>query len=278
MDIPALHERRSEALSDALKWPGIEGRFLREQYASIELALMKQFEKDLSVSTGSNAIEIYGFASRAGTSLGYYTRPSLAADFGVFCEAIDSRQLPTDFEFGKIRGYRVLRKGSREVEHWKIKECSFEPVAIPVGNLKPEASLSEIEDILWGGYVDPPRQVARSALLAMTSAPAGMGRLGGLTATLLPSDESFQSSQSILLQDLKRAIPSDLTFENTITVRVEKVGKFKIAPFPWTMRGMSPDSRQDRLIDRLGRKKSLEELTIGFSLAPRRLAPSETFG
>ena len=113
--------------------------------------------------------------------------------------------------------------------------------------------------------MDPPRQVARSTLLAMTSAPAGVGRLGGLTAALMPSGEAFRQAQSVLLDDLKRAIPPDLTFESQIPISVERVGRFEIAPFPWSMKNLSSVARQERLLTRVGSKGSLEEVTIGFS-------------
>jgi hypothetical protein len=185
----------------------------------------------------------------------------------VFCEAVDPGQLPTDFEFGRVRGYRVFRrkKRGREADRWKLKDCSFERVRIPIDNLKPESSLSDMEDSLWKGYVDPPRQIMRSALLAMTSAPAGMGRLGGLTTALMPTGEAVRATQRVLLEDLKKAIPSDLTFESRIQISVERVGKFEIAPFPWSMKNLSSTARQERVLARVGSKGSLEEVTLGFS-------------
>ena len=266
VDVADLLARRRDALADVLEWPGIRGRKLRREYAAIEITLMERCERDLSASFSSNVVEIHGFASRIGGSTNYYMRPSLAVDYGVFCEAVDSRQLPTDFEFGRTRGYRVLRRrGGCEADRWKLKECTFERVRLPVENLKPESSLSDLEDTLWEGYVDPPRQVARSTLLAMTSAPAGVGRLGGLTAALMPSGEAFRQAQSVLLDDLERAIPPDLTFESQIPISVEHVGRFEIAPFPWSMKNLSSVARQERLLTRVGSKGSLEEVTIGFS-------------
>ena len=273
-EIDDLFGRRGDLLADALDWPGINGRWLARQYAAIEIASMERFERDLSASS-SNLVEIHGFASRIGGPTNYYMRPSLAADYGVFCEAVDPRQLPTDFEFGRTSGYRVLRKsGGREADRWKLKDCTFEQVRVPVGNLRPESTLAHLEEILWQGYVDPPRQVARSTLLAMTSAPAGMGRLGGLTAALMPTGEAVRASQGVLLDDLRRAIPPDLTFESRIRVTVERVGRFEIAPFPWSMKNLFSASRQERLLTRVGRRDSLEEVTVGFSAsssAPRSL-------
>jgi hypothetical protein len=266
VDVADILARRGETLADALEWPEIDGRRLRREYAAIEITLMEKFEKNLSVNLFSNVVEIYGFASRVGGATSYYIRPSLAVNYGVFCEAVDSRQLPTDFEFGRVRGYRVFRrKGGREADRWKLKDCSFEPVRIPIDNLKPESSLSDMEDSLWRGYIDPPRQIMRSALLAMTSAPAGMGRLGGLTTALMPTGEAVRGTQRVLLEDLKRAIPSDLTFESRIQISVERVGKFEIAPFPWSMKNLSSIARQERLLTRAGSKGSLEEVTLGFS-------------
>jgi len=265
-DIDGLFGRRGDALADALEWPGINARSLARQYAAIEIASMERFERSLSASHSSSIVEVHGFASRVGGPTGYYLRPSLASDYGVFCQAVDSRQLPTDFEFGRARGYRVLgRKGSREADRWRLKDCTFEPVGIPVGNLKPESTLAHLEDILWQGYVDPPRQIARSTLLAMTSAPAGTSRLGGLTAALMPTGEAVRASQGVLLDDLRKAVPSDLTFESRVRVTVERVGSFEIAPFPWSMKNLSSAARQERLLSRAGRKGSLEEVTVGFS-------------
>ena len=266
VDIADILARRGEALADALEWPEIDGRKLRREYAAIEITLMEKFEKNLSASFASNIVEIYGFASRIGGSTGYYIRPSLAVNYGVFCQAVDPRQLPTDFEFGRVRGYRVFRrKGGLEADRWKLKDCSFERVGIPIENLKPESSLSGMEDTLWKGYIDPPRQIMRSALLAMTSAPAGMGRLGGLTTALMPTGEAVRGTQRVLLEDLKQSIPSDLTFDSKIEISVERVGKFDIAPFPWSMKNLSSTARQERLLTRVGSKGSLEEVTLGFS-------------
>ena len=112
VDVADLLARRRDALADVLEWPGIRGRKLRREYAAIEIALMERCERDLSASFSSNVVEIHGFASRIGGSTNYYMRPSLAVDYGVFCEAVDSRQLPTDFEFGRTRGYRVREGGA----------------------------------------------------------------------------------------------------------------------------------------------------------------------
>lgn len=272
-DIEDLLARRSDVLADALKWRGIKSRSLKREYAAIEIALMEKFEKSLAANSFSNVVEIYGFASRVGGSTNYVLRPSMAVNYGVLCEATDSRQLPTDFEFGKTRGYRVLRKkGGREADRWRLKVSEFERVKLPIENLKSDSSQSEIEERLWEGYIDPPRQLKVNTLLAMTSSPAGLGRLGGLTATLMPTEDEIRHVQGVLLEDLKRAVPPDLTFENRIEVSVERVGRFEIAPFPWSMQNISATARQETILARVANKNTLEEVTVGVSASS--IAPS----
>ena len=276
-DISELLVRERAALSEAVSWRGIKQRSFKYEFAALEVSLISKFNASLSRASYSNKLEIEGFVSRLGGPR-FLLRPSLAANYGVICELSDLRQLPTDFEFGRVTGYRVLKnKASREAARGRVKADGFEPVRLSSHDLRPETSASAIEETIWSGYVDPPGIVTRNLLHSAVSAPGEVSRLGGLTASLMPLEERYSRNTALLLDDLKRSIPSDLTSENRVEISVEGVGRFLIAPFPWSMVNTSDYSRPDhsRLLSRAGTKNPFEEVTVGFSasgLSPRSLS------
>ena len=229
---------------------------------------MSKFSNYLSNSQYSNRVEVEGFVSRLGGPR-FLLRPSLAANYGIVCELNDLRQLPTDFEFGRVTGYHVLKnKTSREAARGRIKADVFEPVRLPSDHLRPETSAAGIEELLWTGYVDPPQRMTRNLLHSVISAPGEVSRLGGLTVSMMPLEDRYSPNLAQLLDDLKRSIPRDLTSENRVEISVEGVGRFEIAPFPWTMVNTSDQVKSgdaSRLLSRGRSRNSFEEVTIGFS-------------
>ncbi len=266
-DISDLLAKERAALSDAVSWRGIKHRSFKYEFAALEISIISKFNEHLSVSPFSNKVELEGFVSRLG-GMRFLLRPSLAVDYGVVCELSDLRRLPTDFEFGRVTGYRVLRKQTAlEAIRWKINAESFEPVRLPHDSLRPEATAAEIEETLWAGYVDPPQQMTRNLLHSVISAPGEISRLGGLTATMMPLEDKYSPSLGLLLDDLKRSVPGDLTSESRIQISVEDVGRFEIAPFPWSMVNTSEKTQSEyfSLLARGSTKNLFEEVTVGFS-------------
>jgi hypothetical protein len=276
-DIFDLVVKQRASLAEALSWPGIRGRMFKYEYAAIEIALLEKFERSLTGSKSPSVIETDGFVTRVGGTE-FILRSSLAIDSGIICEMEDPRQLPTDFEFGRIKAYRILSSTkSRRNVRGKLKVVDFEPIRLPTEHLKPSISLGDAGDILFEQYPDSPDQIKRNLVLSLTSAPGGSMRLGGLTAALLPLQEDFAGLSVDILQDLKASIPTDLTSESRVSVSIPDVGKFEISPFPWSMRNTSSahfDSKSDSLFPQSNVRAAFDEKTIGISannVAPKSL-------
>ena len=255
-----------------MAWPGIKNRRFKGEFARLELALIEKFEKDRTANLHTSIVEIDGFVSRMGAN--FLLRPSLGVSYGAYCEVEDLRILPTDFQFGTVKAYRVLAGKTRYASPWKYRVTDFRPISLPKEYLKPDASISQAEGLLWEGYDDASREMRRAILLSMTSSPWDQYRLGGLTADLLPT-QSDTHRLDTLLADMKRSVPSELTSEELIQVPVPGVGNFDIAPFPWSMKNLSPNHgewKDDKsLVERRPSKRSFQEITIG--LSAKSMAP-----
>lgn len=273
-DIFDLILKGRELANEVATWPGIKKRSWKSEYASIEISLLEKFSKALE---SAPLIEIDGFVSRTGKGRSFILRPSFAVDYGIFCNASQLKRLPTDYEFGRVKGWRILEGKSRMVDRGIIEATDFEPIRLPSDQLKPELSTGDAGGILMEGYVDPPDQLTRSLLLSLTSTPGEQNAFGGLTAALMPVRETYSEQLFTLLEGIRSEIPLDLTSENVIPITVAGAGRFDISPFPWSVRNVngSRGSRtQSSLLSRASTSPTLQELTIGFSsesLAPRSL-------
>lgn len=271
-----LLAKERAALSEAISWPGLKRRQFKYQYAAIEVALIEKFNASLSASVSPSTVEVDGFVSRVGGTM-FVLRPSLAVNFGVLCEMDDSRRLPTDFQFGHVRGRRIMRRTKAEglfASRWRLSVEDFTLSRLPSDHLKPEISPSAAGDMILQGYPDPPGQLKRDLVFSLTSSPGEMRRRGGLTATLFPVHERFAEASYSLLRDLERSIPKDLTSDNSVQVSIPSVGSFEIAPFPWNIRSMWSSELEDRSGFRAPSEPGFGETTTGISansVAPKSL-------
>jgi hypothetical protein len=237
-DIFDLLVRERTARAEAISWPGLKRRQFKFEYAAIEVALIEKFRASLSASTSPSLVEIDGFVSRVGGTR-FVLRPSLAVNYGIMCEMEDARYLPTDFQFGRVKGHRVIVKTKfREASTWRLKASGFEQIRLPSEHLRPEISASDASDAILEGYVDPPMQLKRDLISTLVSSPGESRRRGGLTAALLPVQERFSTASYELLKDIRTSIPVDLTSENFVVVSIPGVGRFEISPFPWNIKSM----------------------------------------
>ncbi|MGA2877045.1 MAG: hypothetical protein ABSE82_16125, partial [Nitrososphaerales archaeon] len=275
-DIFNLLVKQRAALAEAISWPGLKRRQFKYEYAAIEITLIERFRDSLSASESPSLVEIDGFVSRVGGTR-FVLRPSLAVNYGIACEMEDARHLPTDFQFGRVKGYRILSKtNSREASRWRLRVSDFDQIRLPADHLSPELSYSDAGDIILEGYPDPPRQLKRDLVFSLTSSPGELRRLGGLTTTLFPIQERFAASSYDLLHDLTASIPKDLTSDNLVNVSVPGVGRFEISPFPWDMRSMRTDEIDSGVKSVPGSSSgaSFGEMTTGISadiVAPKKL-------
>ena len=276
-DIFDLIIRERESLREVLAWRGINRRSRWDEYAKIELELIKKFLEARSPSKSPSAVEIDGFVSRVGGRR-FILRPSLAVDYGILCEAEGLRSLPSDYEFVHVKGDRITIKASREAYPDRLVVSDCQPVALPAQDLRPELSTKGAGEILMEGYVDPPEQLTRNLVLSLTSSPGELNRVGGLTAALMPVKEGFSHAHSVLLDSMKRSIPPDLTADKRIPIQIEGAGKFDVSPFPWNVysrswEGWNP-SDDAAMFSRRAEGPTLQEVTIGFAagaVAPRTL-------
>jgi len=277
-DIFDLVVKERELLSDALTWRGVSKRSRFIEYAKIELTLIERFIRAKSAAYSPVTVEVEGFVSRVGGRK-FILRPSLAVDFGILCEAEGLRSLPSDYEFVHVKGNRIVReKASRLAFADRLQVTDFESIRLPTDSLRPELPMKDAADILMSGYVDPPAQLKRNLLISLTSSPGETNRVGGLTSTLMPLEGRYSANHSGLLVDMKKSIPSDLTAENRVRIRIEGAGQFIISPFPWSVYSSSAstwDSLNDaRVFSRTVDGPTLQETTIGFaasSIVPKTL-------
>jgi hypothetical protein len=236
-DSPDWHRRGRAALAEAISWPGLKRRQFKYEYTAIEIALISKFRDSLSSSISPSLVEINGFVSRVGGT-GFVLRPRLAVDYGIMCEMEDPRRLPTDFQFGRAKGYRIRTKANlREASRWRLRVSDFEQIRLPTDHLKPELTSAEAGSIILGGYPDPPQQLTRNLVYSLTSSPGDSTRVGRLTATLFPL-QKFAANSHNLLQDIQKGTPTDLTSDNFVAVSIPGVGRFQISPFPWNIRSI----------------------------------------
>ena len=277
-DILNLVVKERELLSDVLTWRGVSRRTRFNEYAKIELKLIERFIKAKSAEYSPASVEVEGFVSRVGGRK-FILRPSLAVDFGILCEGEGLRSLPSDYEFVHVKGNRIVRETlSRLAVADRLEVTDFESIRLPTDSLQPELPMKSAAEILMSGYVDPPAQLARNLLISLTSSPGETNRVGGLTSTLMPLEERYSVTHSGLFEDLKKSIPSDLTAENRLRIRIEGAGQFVISPFPWGLYNSSAsawDSLNDaKVFSRTADGPTLQEMTIGFaadSIVPRTL-------
>ena len=276
-DIFDLVLKERESLRDVLTWRGISRRSRWDEYATIELELIRKFMDARSPSRSPSTVEIDGFVSRVGGRR-FILRPSLAVDYGILCEAEGLRSLPSDYEFVHVKGNRVTMKASREAYPDRLAVSVCQPVALPVQDLRPDLSTKGAGEILMEGYVDPPEQLTRNLVLSLTSSPGELNRVGGLTAALMPVKEGFSRMHSTLLDSVKRSIPPDLTADKRIRIQIEGAGKFDVSPFPWNVYSRSWEgwnaSDDAAMFSRRAEGPTLQEATIGFAaegVAPRTL-------
>ncbi|MGP8125138.1 MAG: hypothetical protein ACLQEQ_04615 [Nitrososphaerales archaeon] len=277
-DIFDLVVKERELLSDALTWRGVSTRSRFSEYAKIELTLIERFIRAKSAAYSPVTVEVEGFVSRVGGKK-FILRPSLAVNFGILCEAEALRSLPSDYEFVHVKGNRIVReKTSRLAFTDRLQVTDFERIQLPTDSLKPELPMKDAAETLMSGYVDPPAQLTRNLLISLTSSPGETNRVGGLTSTLMPLEERYSTNHSELLEDIKKSIPSDLTAENRLRIKIEGAGQFIISPFPWSVYSSSAstwDSSNDAMaFSRTVIGPTLQETTIGFvasSVVPRTL-------
>ena len=231
--------KQRAAFAEAIRWPGLNRRQFKHEYAESEIAIIEKFSESLSALTSPSLVEIDGFVSRVGGTR-FVLRPSLAVNYGIICEMEDGRRLPTDFQFGRVKGHRILTKPDlREASRWRLKVDGFEQIRLPIDHLRPELTPSDVGDIILEGYPDPPAQLKRGLVSSLTSSPGELRRPGGLTATLFPVHERFAVASHKLLKDLTASIPADLTSDDFVVVSIPGVDRFEISPFPWNIRSVS---------------------------------------
>ncbi len=264
-----LIAKERETLRGFEDWPGLKNRSHLEEYATAELNLIRQFDKARSASHAPSMIEIEGFVSRLSGRRQFVLRPCLSVDYGILCDLGSVKSLPTDYELIRVKGKRALSKtGSRYASPYYLEVDAIEKIRTHGISLKPEIRLSDAEEQLLGGYPDLPRQVRRNLLSSIISSPGELTRTGGLTATLLPIESSFAGRQYLLLEDLRKSIPKDLTSQYSLKVRIPEHGEFTIAPFPWSMHNTSNELwDREKDAELLSRKSTggIQEVTIGFS-------------
>lgn len=274
-DIFDLVVKEREFLRDILTWRGISHRSKWDEYAMMEHSLIKKFIEAKSASKYPTTVEVDGFVSSVGGKQ-FILRPSLAVDFGILCNAEDLRSRPNDYEFVHVKANRMTTKrSSREANPDRLQVVDCRPESLPTDGLKPELSTKAAGEVLMEGYIDPPAQVTRNLTLSLTSSPGELNRVGGLTAALMPVKEQYSYTQSVLLDSIKRSIPTDLTADKRIYVQVEGAGRFDVSPFPWSIYNKSWegwDASNDTLMfSRRIDGSTLQETTIGF--AAKSVAP-----
>ena len=277
-DIWDLVVKERKSLRDILPWRGISSRSRWDEYAKIELALIKKFVEAKSASKSPTMVEIDGFVSRVGGRQ-FILRPSLAVDYGILCDTEGLRSLPSDYEFVHVRASRIgMKQGSRQTYSDRLQVTDCQTVTLPADDIKPELSTRAAGEILMEGYVDPPEQLTRNLVLSLTSSPGELNRVGGLTAALMPVKEQYSFEHSALLDSIKSSIPPDLTAEKRIHIQIEGAGKFDISPFPWNVYNSSWErwnsSNDILLFSRHADGHTLQETTIEFaaqSFVPRTL-------
>ncbi len=234
-DLFDLIAKERELLHDIKPWRGLKNRSQLNEYARAELNLIAEFDKARSATRSPSTVEIEGFVGRVGGRL-FILRPCLSVDHGILCDGSSIRSLPTDYEFVRVKGRRVLPKNkSRYASSDYLEVDDIEKVRLQNISFEPEISMRDAEESLLEGYPDLPRQMKRNLLSSVISSPGERTRVGGLTTSLLPIESSYSETQYLLLEDLLRSIPRDLTSQYNLTVRIPLHGEFTIAPFPWSM-------------------------------------------
>lgn len=254
-------------LHDIQPWRGLKNRDHLHEYARAELDLINEFDRAMSATGSPSIVEIEGFVSRVGNRQ-FILRPCLSVDSGILCDGSGLRSLPTDYEFVRVTGRRVLPKNkSRYASKDSLEVDSLERVRLRNISLEPEISMRGAEEGLLEGYHDLPRQIKRNLLSSIISSPGELMRVGGLTTTLLPIESSYSEAQYLLLEDLRKSIPRDLTSQYQLQVRIQGHGEFTISPFPWSLHNTSDalwnHERDPGLFSRVSDGR-VQELTLGF--------------
>ncbi len=269
-----VKERRN-LQPEQLAWRGIQDRSVAQEYAKLETLLMESFRKGLS---SPSQVEVDGFVTRVGGGR-LIIRPSLATNYGVLCDATALRILPADHEFVRVKCFRKL--SSRAINRFadgELQLTHYEPIRLPTEYLKPDISMNDAAEVLFNNYVDVDTVTKVDLLLSLTSSPGDHYRIGGLSSTLLPSENEYTSSLKGLLQDIKKSIPIDLTTESKVMVSLAGLAKtYEITPFLWNMYSTSVSVGAppvDKIFARTPSQSVSQELTIGVStnsIAPKSL-------
>ncbi len=269
-----LSKERNNLPAERIAWPGISKRSWQHQYSSGELKMIQEFEKALGFG---GIVEIDGFVTRLGDRKILLRPTPTTVDINVICEV--RGKIPTDYSFIRARGYRKLGK-SRVTYHPKDRVIleEFDSPRLPRGYFKPDISLHDASDLLFGDYVDIREPLKTCLLLSVVSSPRDRFRTGGLTTSVMPSDERVGKSLPLLFGDLRRALPMDITSNAHVDVKVAGIGAVTLNPFSWSI--FNTTSRElntgepSRMISRGTSNFLPNELTIGItgeSVAPSSL-------
>ena len=260
--------REREVLKDVFTWQGIARRRRFDEYASIELALIQRFIKAKSAAFSPSTVEIEGFVSRMGDRK-FLLRPTLAYDDGILCSAEQLRSTPSEYEFVRVRGTRVMPKSGGTIATRRLEVTDCERIRLPTDGLQPELSLKDAAESLMSPFLDPPAQLARNVILSLTSSPGELSRQGGLTAALMPLKDLYSESNYALLEEIRHLVPRDLTGEKHLKIRVEGAGVLYISPFPWNIRNSSASMwdpvTDTRMLLRTADGPTFQETTVGFA-------------
>jgi len=223
-DIFDLVVRERKALQEVHAWRGLANRIHIHEYAKVELELIQRFNAARSANSFSRAVELEGFVSRVG-GREFLLRSCLSSVDGVLCDASGVRSLPTEYEFVRVRGTRILEKGNRYASNERLVVSEIDKVRLPDINLAPDISIRDAQSRMLEGYPDLPREIRSNLLTSIVSSPGELTRVGGLTSTLLPIDSSYADSEYRLLEDLRSSIPRDLTSKNQLTIPIAGKGR-----------------------------------------------------
>src|SRR6266480_7938768 len=157
-DIFELIAREREVLQDVQPWRGLRNRSHIEEYAKIEIELINRFNNAKSANSFSGSVELEGFVSRVGGRR-FLLRPCLSSIGGILCDASGVRSLPTEYEFVRVKGTRMLEKaGSRLASREKLDVSGIDKVRLTEINLAPDISMRDAQSRLLEGYPDLPRE------------------------------------------------------------------------------------------------------------------------
>jgi len=270
-DAPDIYERLLEdrrSFSESIPWPGAAKRRLRFQFSDLEYHLYERFCDSLKAGP---MVSIDGFAMGIGNRK-FLLQPSPAISEALLCDGGSLRKPPSGHQFVHVVGRMKMRKHHRYLTSIdnEIEVDEVSPITLPQDYLKPDIDLGDASGLLLEGYVDLDHSLARGLALSLTSSPLDIDRLGGLTTALLPVEEKYSLAVSELVQDIKAAVPKDLTADARLEIQVRGSARTYVPTFAWNMVGarVASSSRktQDALFNRQRTSSpDLNELTIAIS-------------